>query len=208
MRLQNVLKLTLVLLTAFLVFHFVVVRPLPDEIAALETIRVKKSNDLLGAKIVSENLSRVSRLINANMDIELDTSQTTRRWRRYARTVFYDFVTECLNDLKIPLTNFDQLPIQAQAGANSESYKLEVLSDFFRFGELATKFENSEKIISLDRFDVVKRAAEFENGDQLRRMDSSGVGPKDNLQVTLEIKTFQILKKGAAAPVGEKQVRR
>jgi hypothetical protein len=213
MNFKILLTVNIFILVAFLGFHIFLAQGLAEEIKDLEQKRIVKYNEYVSATILSENLNRVAKLINANMNIQIGTKGKKGGKIPYSRTVFYNFITQCLRDLKITLVNFEQVEPSVKGRVKHEPYVVQILCDFFRFGELVSKFENSEKIVSLDKFSVEKRG-DIYDADSGPSVSSKDLGSlkgrfeRDNLKVKLNLETFRISSSriagaaAAAAPPG------
>jgi hypothetical protein len=114
----------------------------------LEKERVVTSNKLATAKIVYENLNHVRDLVFKNMVFpgQNDTVST--------ETIYFDFLTSCVNDLKLKIVSLKTVPPLTVGNITTYGYDLELEGDFFKFGELCAKFENSRRIISVESFQV------------------------------------------------------
>ncbi len=114
----------------------------------IEKQRIITSNKLATAKIVSENLNHVRDLVFENM--ELPGARETKK----QETAFFRFVTTCVNDLKLKLNSVKPVAPVVNGRVTTYGYNIELEGDFFKFGELCAKFENSRRIISIEAFDV------------------------------------------------------
>jgi len=118
------------------------------EFNKVEKQRVITSNKLTTAKIVQENLNHVRELVFNNMDFPGQPDTIDHE------TQFYNFVTECLNDLKLKLVSFKPARPAVAGRVTTFGYDIEIEGDFFKFGELCAKFENSRRIMAIESFDV------------------------------------------------------
>lgn len=114
----------------------------------LEKERIKASNRLATARIVAEKQQHVEDLITKNMDVGGRSSKNEREEN------FFVFLTECINDLKLKLVSVYPILPEKEGRITKYPYELEIEGDFFKFGELCAKFENSRRIISIDHFEV------------------------------------------------------
>jgi Tfp pilus assembly protein PilO len=114
----------------------------------LEQKRIVTTNKLTTAKIVSENLNHVRDLIFENMDMPGKKEEKTQE------TIFFAFVTTCINDLKLKLMSVKPVAPVSAGRITIYAYDIVVQGDFFKFGELCSKFENNRRIISLKTFHV------------------------------------------------------
>ncbi len=143
-----ILILTVVLFILTILADRLYVSKLKEEFLKLEKERIETSNKLTTAKILQENLNHVRDLIFENMDFpnQPDTLQH--------ETHVFNFITDCINDLKLKLISVKPLaPVQADL-ITTYGYEIEVQGDFFKFGELCSKFENSRRIFSLETYEV------------------------------------------------------
>jgi hypothetical protein len=114
----------------------------------LEKQRIVTSNKLATAKIVHENLNHVRDLVFKNMDFPGQTDSVSHE------THFFEFVTTCVNDLKLKLLSVRPKRPVSEGKIITYSYDIEVEGDFFSFGELCSKFENSRRIVTLQAYSV------------------------------------------------------
>jgi Tfp pilus assembly protein PilO len=140
--------------------------------------RIEVANKLTTAKIVSENLNHVRDLVYKNMDFR------KKGYSHENEDEFFKFLTTCVNDLKLKLISIKPERPYVQGRTVTFPYKLDMEGDFFRFGELCAKFENSRRIISVESFDV-KLASE----------DKKNKGSSDSrrkISAQMNIKTYWI----------------
>ena len=146
----------------------------------LEKQRIVISNKLATAKIVHENLNHVRDLVFKNMDFPGQPDTLAHE------THFFDFATECVNDLKMKLVSVKPARPATTGRVTTYGYDIEVAGDFFKFGELCSKFENSRRIISLETFDVnlISDAADT------RAADAGRMG----IRVKMRLNTYRVSK--------------
>jgi hypothetical protein len=120
----------------------------------LEKQRIVTSNQLATAKIVSENLNHVRDLVYRNMDFAGQKDSIP------SETQFYDFLTECVNDLKMKLVYVHPITPTSQGRVTSFGYDIGLEGDFFSLGELCSKFENSRRVLAITSFDVYQAGSE------------------------------------------------
>ncbi|MBF0431194.1 MAG: type 4a pilus biogenesis protein PilO [Fibrobacteria bacterium] len=155
------------------------------EFKKIEQKRIETSNKLNTAKIVYEDLTHVRDLVFKNMDIpgKKDTASH--------ETVFFDFVTECVNDLKMELLSVSPERPKKNGRVTTYGYKIVVQGDFFSFGELCSKFENSRRIISLEHYSVDLILDNKKNKTNLVKTTSGHKG----IQVTMYVNTYRVEKR-------------
>lgn len=150
----------------------------------LEKERVVTSNKLATAKIVYENLNHVRDLVFKNMDFPGQSDSVSHE------TVFFDFITTCINDLKLKLVSVKPVRPVTKDRITTYGYDLEIEGDFFKFGELCAKFENSRRITSLESFSVDLLSAEKVRGNFVSK----------GIKVKMRVETFRV-KKHSEEPV-------
>jgi hypothetical protein len=143
----------------------------------LETERIVTSNKLATAKIVYENLNHVRDLVFKNMDFPDQKDSLS------PETIYFNFLTECVNDLKMKIVSVKPVMPIIQGNITTLGYDMELEGDFFKFGELCSKFENSRRIISLESFDV-------------GLSDGTGTDGSGNkgIKVTMRVNTYRVKK--------------
>lgn len=159
---------------------------------ALETQRIVTSNQLATAKIVSENLNHVRELVFQNMDFADQKDSLTQE------TVFFDFLTSCVNDLKMKLVSVHPLPPSSQGRVTTYGYDLELEGDFFSFGEFCSKLENSRRVLALTSFELVQisRNSGVTDNSKGGKVQVRLGSAHNNVAIKLHLDTFRV-KKGA-----------
>ncbi|MEO7423964.1 MAG: hypothetical protein ABI036_02190 [Fibrobacteria bacterium] len=114
----------------------------------LEKQRIVTSNQLATAKIVSENLNHVRDLVYRNMEFAGQKDSVTQQ------SMLFDFLTSCVGDLKMRLVSVKPNPPSTLGRVTSYGYDIELEGDFFSFGELCSKLENSRRVMALTSFEV------------------------------------------------------
>lgn len=115
----------------------------------IEKKRIVTSNKLATAKIVQENLYHVRDLVFRNMILK-GVNDTVN-----FETELFEFLTTCINDLKLKLIEVSPGRPAKKDRVETIIYDVEIEGDFFTFGELCAKLENSRRIISLKTYSVV-----------------------------------------------------
>jgi hypothetical protein len=138
----------MIAILAVVFLDWLYVSRLEKKFITIEKERIVTSNKLATAKIVYENLNHVRDLVFKNMDFPGQGDQVAQETR------FFDYVTACINDLKLKLVSVAPIRPMTQGRITTFGYTIEIEGDFFKFGELSSKFENSRRIISLETFDV------------------------------------------------------
>lgn len=158
----------------------------------IEKQRIITSNKLATAKIISENLNHVRDLVFKNMDVPGSKPNLAQE------TSFFSFVTTCVNDLKLKLISVKPVPPTTNGRITTYTYDIQIEGDFFKFGELCAKFENSRRIVSVERYDVTL-AQEAANIPQRSKgqmaapaYPSSGTMPAGRIAVTMRVNTYWV----------------
>lgn len=145
----------------------------------LEEQRIITSNKLATAKIVYENLNHVRDLVFKNMDFPGQKQSTVHE------SYFFDFITTCINDLKLQLVSVKPLRPVVKGPVTTYGYDIVIEGDFFKFGELCAKFENSRRIASLESFSV----------DLITESQGKVASPgTKGIRVTMRVNTYRIKK--------------
>ena len=121
---------------------------LREQITKAETEKLLVANRLATARIIQENLHHVRDLIFQNMEVRgyVDTLGVETR--------LFQFLTESVQDLKLTLISVKPVHPRVEGRITTYPYEIEVEGDFFKFGELCSKYESSRRIISLKDFEV------------------------------------------------------
>jgi Tfp pilus assembly protein PilO len=147
---KSELFLVLILAAIIGVFAFdrFYVSNLHKKFTELEKRRIITSNKHATAKIVYENLNHVRELVFANMVFPGQRDSITHE------TELFDFITTCVNDLKLKIVLVKPGAPVTVGKVTTCTYDIGIEGNFFKFGELCAKFENSRRIISLESFEV------------------------------------------------------
>ncbi|MDB5103248.1 MAG: hypothetical protein JWP91_937 [Fibrobacteres bacterium] len=114
----------------------------------LEKERIVTSNQLATAKIVSENLNHVRELVYGNMEFAGQKDSVSYE------SVLFDFLTSCVSDLKMRLVSVRPFTPTTLGRVTTYGYDIQLEGDFFSFGELCSKLENSRRVMAMTSFDV------------------------------------------------------
>jgi hypothetical protein len=146
---------------------------------ALEQERIVTANQLASARIVYENLDHVRDLVFQNMEFPRQKDTVS------PESACFDFFTECANDLKLKIVSLAPTPPVSNGRITASGYDLELEGDFFKFGELCAKVENSRRLMSIESFNVAP--AEGTGADSLHRQ---------GIKAALRVMTYRV-RKGA-----------
>ena len=158
------------------------------EFMELEKLRIVTSNKLATAKIVYENLNHVRDLVFENMDFPGQKDSIPHE------SVFFDFLTTCINDLKLKLVSVTPVRPVTSGKITTYGYNIVVEGDFFKFGELCSKFENSRRIISLESFEVTQ----IDNSPGTYK---TVAGNNKGIHVAMRVNTYRIAKAVELPPI-------
>jgi len=169
----------LLLFAGVITAHFMYISKFKIKFKALEKEIIITSNKLTTAKIVQENLNHVRDLVFKNMDIPGQADSVTHE------SYFFSFITTCVNDLKLKLLSVEPRRPVTVDRVTTYTYDIEVEGDFFSFGELCSKLENSRRIVSMEDFGVsLIDSNEKENG-----------GPQNKkIRIKIRINTYRVKK--------------
>jgi hypothetical protein len=170
---------TLLLLPAGILVDQLYVKKFKKEFLRIEKERIETTNKLATAKIVHENLNHVRDLVFENMDFPGKLSRIDHEER------VFDFITTCINDLKLTLVSVKPLRPETNGLVTTIGFDVEMTGDFFKFGELCAKFENSRRIFSLISYKV-----------SLNDKEETFAGAPRNKVITvlLRVNTFRVRK--------------
>ena len=180
MKLANILLIIVILgISGVIVADRQYVSKFQEKFRVLEKQRIVTSNKLATAKIIHENLLHVRDLVFKNMDFpgQEDTI--------HHESHLFDFITTCVNDLKLKLVSVEPKRPVTIDRVTTYTYSIKVEGDFFKFGELCAKFENSRRIVSLESFKVSLV-------DQSEK--SSGGAEKKAIHIQMTIDTYRVKK--------------
>jgi len=159
----------------------------------LEKERIVTSNQLATAKIVSENLNHVRELVFQNMAFPGQKDSLSQE------TVIFDFLTECVNDLKMKLVSVRPITPTVNGLVTTNGYDIQLEGDFFSFGEFCSKLENSRRVLALTSFEVTQmskgsamQASTTKNG----KGAPASVVSRNSVAIKLHLDTFRV-RKGA-----------
>ncbi len=173
------LILIAVLTVAAALVDQIYVADLKKQFVALEKERIETSNRLATAKIVYENLNHVRDLVFENMDFP---NQDNRAGHE---TQLFNFITTCVNDLKLKMVSLKPLLPQTAGRVTTYGYDIDMEGDFFKFSELCSKFENSRRIISLETYDVCL----------IEQLAQERGGPENQMiRIKMRINTYRVKK--------------
>jgi Tfp pilus assembly protein PilO len=161
----------------------------------LEKERIITSNQLATAKIVSENLKHVRELVFSNMDFAGQKDSVSQE------TMLFDFLTSCVNDLKMRLISVRPLAPTVSGRVTTYGYEIQLEGDYFSFGEFCSKLENSRRVLALTGFQVYQGKDGASSAGQTAAASPSAKGGKApartdsrNVSIKLHLDTFRVKK--------------
>jgi hypothetical protein len=176
-----------IVLIAFAFVDRLIVADFVPTFKKLETQRIITSNKLASAKIVYENLNHVRDLVQKNMIFPGQVDSVSHE------TIFFDFITTCVNDLKLKLVSCKPAPPITAGAISTYGYNLELEGDFFSFGELCSKFENSRRIVAVNTFEVNLKAGEQSGSEEAFRREL--LKPQNKgITIRMRVNTYRIKK--------------
>lgn len=175
------LGFVVIVLITFIAIDRLMVAKFEPEFKKLENQRVVTSNKLASAKIVYENLNHVRDLVQKNMTFPGQKDSASHE------TIFFDFVTTCVNDLKMKLISCRPIIPTISGNITTYGYDVEVEGDFFSLGELCSKFENSRRIIALSTFEVSLLGKENTG-------EATAAGGSKTITIRMHLNTYRIKK--------------
>jgi hypothetical protein len=158
----------------------------------IEKERIVTSNQLATAKIVSENLKHVRELVFDNLEFAGQKDSISQE------TELFDFLTSCVNDLKMRLVSVRPTRPETVGRVTTSSYEIQLEGDFFSFGELCSKFENSRRVMAITSFEVVNNTKEPSSSSvtkptDLKSAPDSRLGRRSVL-IRIHLDTFRVKK--------------
>jgi hypothetical protein len=182
-----------VLLVVFILTDRLVMAGFEPQFKAMELQRMKTSNKLASAKIVYENLNHVRDLVQKNMQFAGQKDSVT------PETIFFDFVTTCVNDLKMKLVSCKPSPPMVAGMLTTNGYDLELEGDFFSLGELYSKFENSRRIIAVSTFEVSLSSEQGNENYGLHPAEAVALSGNKSISIKMHVNTYRVRKQQGGA---------
>jgi len=158
----------------------------------IERQRIITSNQLATAKIVSENLNHVRELVFRNMSFAGQKDSLSHE------AILFDFLTTCMNDLKMKLISVRPSPPSEQGRVTVYGYDIVMEGDYFRFGEFCSKLENSQRLLAVTAFDVAQHGKEVEASAPTKGGKSAPAPAPETrgVAIKLHLDTFRVRKGG------------
>lgn len=175
-----ILVIVLLLIVGVVTADRMYVSKFTERFKEIEKQRIITSNKLATAKIVHENLYHVRDLVLRNMILK-EVNDTVN-----FETELFQFLTTCINDLKLKLIEVSPGRPSKKDRVETLIYDVEIEGDFFNFGELCAKLENSRRIISLKTYSVV--LAEKDKG----KRKNNKLNKNNRIRVKMGLETYLI----------------
>lgn len=153
----------------------------------IEKQRIVTSNQLATAKIVSENLAHVRELVFRNMDFPGQKEAVSQE------TILFDFLTTCINDLKMRLVSVRPLRPTVEGRVTTYGYDIQLEGDFFSLGELCSKLENSQRVLALTSFEVTQQVRDGVGTEDPRAKEAPAPG-RGGILIRMHLDTFRVKK--------------
>ncbi|HKP98554.1 MAG TPA: hypothetical protein VJ385_22680 [Fibrobacteria bacterium] len=159
----------------------------------LEKQRIITSNQLATAKIVSENLNHVRDLVYSNIDFAAQEDSVSHE------SILFDFLTSCVGDLKMHLVSVRPFPPTVTGRVTTYGYDIQLEGDFFSFGELCSKLENSRRVMAMTSFDVSETSRESPAPAATSPSKNKGLAAptapgRKGVSIKLHLDTFRVKK--------------
>ncbi len=141
---------------------------LPREIDSLNKRIRAKNEKLISAQILAQELDLVARLIDRNLAISAKDSLA-----QDASLAFLEYVTTLLNDQKIKLIALE--PDKRRVTRHDyvrTSYEMVIECSYKEFGKFVNELEKSDRIISLEEFEVKNKLQKIESRKDRERFDT------------------------------------
>lgn len=156
----------------------------PGRINELERKLRSENEKLISAEIMAKEMKLVSELIEKNLATSAQDSLAED-----ASMPFLNYVTEVLRELDIKLITLEPKKRRSQVDYIKTPYSMAVQCSYAKFGQLVTRLEKSERLITVESFTVDngfrKAAAVSEDKDR---------APEDRM-FEMEISTLTLIKR-------------
>jgi hypothetical protein len=158
----------------------------------IEKQRIVTSNQLATAKIVSENLNHVRDLVYRNMQFSGQKDSLPQE------TQLFDFLSTCVNDLKLRLVSVKPGRPSTQGRVTTTGFDISLEGDFFSFGELCSKLENSRRVMAITSFSIHQNdrvgAAPVPSSGKQAKVSSAPAVARRAVSIQLHLETYQVRK--------------
>lgn len=154
----------------------------------IENQRIITSNQLATAKIVSENLNHVRDLVFHNMEFAGHKDTVSQQ------SQLFDFLTTCVNDLKMKLVSVRPTRPTVLGRVTTIAYDIELEGDFFSFGELCSKLENSRRVMAMTSFQVMLRDGRGSGESSEGGKAASAPTGRRSVGIRLHLETYRVKK--------------
>jgi len=156
----------------------------------IERERIVTSNQLATAKIVSENLNHVRDLVYRNMEFAGQKDSVT------PETQFFEFLTDCANDLKMHLVTLHPMPPTTLGRVTTFGYDITLEGDFFSFGEFCSKLENSRRVMALTSFELDQDTKSRGTTEPVAKGKDKAPPPppKRTVRIRVRLETYRVRK--------------
>ncbi len=161
-RLIFLLSLSLIFGLSFFGYYRTVYPKMPREIESLNRRIEAKNEKLISAQILASDLNLVARLIDQNLAISAKDSLA-----QDASLPFLDFMTGLLeeHDIKLVTLEPDRRRVTRHDYVRT-SYELVIDCNFKGFGKFVNSLEKSERLVTVESFEVKNTIAEAASKDK------------------------------------------
>lgn len=153
---------------SFFYYYRIEYPKIPREIDSLNRQIEAKNEKLISAQILASQLDLVATLIDKNLAISKEDSLA-----QDASLPFLEYMTELINqhDIKLVELQPDKRPHMRHDYVRT-SYSFTVDATYKEFGQLINDLEKSERLITVESFEVNNQPGQVETIGQRRRWDS------------------------------------
>jgi Tfp pilus assembly protein PilO len=143
------LLIALVFGGGFWLYHNMEYSKFPTRISTLERTLRSENEKLISAEILDQEMKLVSEMIEKNLAISAQDSLAED-----ASMPFLNYVTEVLQELGIKLITLEPKKRRSQVDYIKTPYAMAVECSYEKFGQLVTRLEKSERLITVESFTV------------------------------------------------------
>lgn len=181
-KILTLLLIALIFGGGFWLYYNLIYPKIPVQISELDR-KVRSENEkLISAEILSREMNLVAELIEKNLATSAQDSLAED-----ASISYLNYVTQILRELEIKLVTIEPKKRRTQVDYIKTPYALTVECSYSKFGQLVTRLEKSERLITLESFMV-------DNGFRKAVATSAEHNPEDHT-FEMEISTLTLIKK-------------
>ncbi len=166
----------------FWVYYNLVYLGIPENISRLDREIKVKNERLISAEIIAQEMDLVAKLIERNLALSTKDSLAED-----ASMPFLNYVTGVLAELEIKLIAIEPKRRRTQVDHIKTPYALIIDCSYEEFGKLVTKLEKSERLVTVESFNV-------DNGFRKAQGYKGARDPEDHV-IEMEISTLTLIKR-------------